>query len=147
SRHPQVGTVATSVALAGADRRYVRLGSHSVTHPRLASIEAAALRHELEVSKETLEHVAGAGIDMIALPYGAWAPHVVSAAAAAGYRRVFANVPVARTHSILTGRTDVSPRDWPLEFRLKASGAYQWMAFAVPAKRQVLQLLGRPQEA
>lgn len=139
--------VASADALASADRRLVKLGSHSVTHPRLAGIDATALRRELESSKKTLEQIAGIGVGMIALPYGSCAPHVVTAAARAGYQRVFANVPVGNTYSILTGRTDVSPRDWSLEFRLKASGAYEWMAFAVPAKRQVLQLLGRPQEA
>jgi hypothetical protein len=45
--------------------------------------------------------------------------------------------------SLLVGRINVSPVDWPLEFRLKMQGAYQWLALAVPAKRALLNLVRR----
>jgi hypothetical protein len=45
----------------------------------------------------------------------------------------------------LLGRISVAPRDWPLEFRMKSEGAYEWLALAVPVKRAVLGLVGRHQ--
>jgi hypothetical protein len=47
----------------------------------------------------------------------------------------------SRDRTLLLGRISVSPRDWPLEFRLKVRGAYNWMAVAVPVKRAILHLL------
>jgi hypothetical protein len=49
----------------------------------------------------------------------------------------------ARTSPMLHGRVNVSPRDWRLEFHLKATGSYSWLATAISAKRMLLSLLGR----
>jgi hypothetical protein len=45
--------------------------------------------------------------------------------------------------SHVVGRIEVSPTDWPLEFRLKIRGAYQWLPLAMSAKRKVVSLLKR----
>jgi hypothetical protein len=47
----------------------------------------------------------------------------------------------------LFGRVNVTLHDWRVEFLLKIHGGYGWMAMAVPAKREVLKLVGRIQEA
>jgi peptidoglycan/xylan/chitin deacetylase (PgdA/CDA1 family) len=140
------GRVAARAALAALDPGRVKLGSHSVTHRRLPLLEATAIREELAVSRQTLEEITGAPVTMFALPYGACSAAVLAAAREAGYEQVFANVPVSVGPELqprLVGRIDVSPRDWPLEFRLKAAGAYQWLTLAIPAKRALLRWLGR----
>lgn len=136
--------------LKNLDPRLARLGSHTVTHPRLAGVTALHLNAELASSKQTLEAITGQRIRSVALPYGSCSPEVIRVARGVGYDRVFANVPV-RTHAPgsceLIGRVDTSARDWRVEFYLKLQGAYEWMAVAVPIKRAILNLLkrrGRP---
>jgi len=151
-RNPQrvTGRVASVLELKDLDPALVRLGSHTVTHPRLAALDAKTLRAELRDSKAALEGIAGRGVRLLSLPYGSWSPAVIDAAGAEGYDCVFANVPVARNDSPGTkfiGRIDVSPRDWPWEFRLKIRGAYEWMSMAVPAKRELRRMFRSVQEA
>jgi len=136
--------------LKGLDRRLVKIGSHTVSHPRLASLDAERLEAELVTSRETLEAITGARVTMLSLPYGSFNDRVLAAAERAGYEQVFANVPVERgagDGSRLVGRVNVTLQDWPVEFLLKLYGGYDWMAIAVPAKREVLKLVGRIQEA
>ena len=136
--------------LKGLDRRLVRIGSHTVSHPRLASLDAGRLEAELVTSRETLEAITGARVTMLSLPYGSFNDRVLAAAERAGYEQVFANVPVERGAGDglrLVGRVNVTLQDWPVEFLLKLYGGYDWMAIAVPAKREVLKLVGRIQEA
>lgn len=142
--------VVARATLADLDPRRVRLGSHTVTHPRLASLDTAAVQAELSASRRTLENISGAPVRMLALPYGSSSANVLATAARMGYARVFANVPAPGDRGgapLLVGRIDVSPRDWPLEFRLKVQGAYQWLTLAIPAKRALLRLLGRRRES
>jgi peptidoglycan/xylan/chitin deacetylase (PgdA/CDA1 family) len=141
----RVGPVVSASRLRQTHEEQVVLGSHSVSHPRLAAVSDAQLREELIASKRTLEELTGKTVDTLALPYGSYSAAVVTTAREVGYRHVFANVPIAETnaHHVLRGRIDVSAADWRAEFRLKVAGAYQWMGFGVPAKRAVLRLLGR----
>jgi hypothetical protein len=44
---------------------------------------------------------------------------------------------------IAIGRIGVTPHDWPLEYRLKVIGAYQWLPLAIAAKRWVRRVLRR----
>jgi peptidoglycan/xylan/chitin deacetylase (PgdA/CDA1 family) len=142
--------VASADMLARLNPRAARLGSHSVTHPRLGSLSVPRLKDELSESKRVLESLTGTRIRSLALPYGSSAPDVVRIAEEVGYECVFANVPVfsdAAAGCRLVGRVDASPRDWAMEFYLKLHGAYEWMAVAVPAKRQLLRTLRVPQQA
>jgi peptidoglycan/xylan/chitin deacetylase (PgdA/CDA1 family) len=136
------GRVAAAERLKAMDPRLVKLGSHTVSHPSLAALAVADLERELRASKRTLEDITGASVTMLSLPYGSYDARVIDTARANGYDWVFANVPVGRLEGasgILRGRINVSPRDWPLEFRLKASGAYDWMVLAMPLKRALLK--------
>jgi peptidoglycan/xylan/chitin deacetylase (PgdA/CDA1 family) len=146
-RSQDVGRIVTANTLAVADTQLVRIGSHTVTHPRLADVEDATLEAELTGSKLTLELLTGTRISMLALPYGSYSPKVIASACRAGYERVFCNVPLSRTitrFSPLVGRVNVTPRDWLWEFKLKINGGYGWMAAAIPVKRKVLELLPIP---
>jgi peptidoglycan/xylan/chitin deacetylase (PgdA/CDA1 family) len=122
----------------------VRLGSHTVTHPRLDRLDSARLLRELAESRKALEAMTGAPVRMLSLPFGACSPAVVAMAGQVGYEQIFANVPVtgrALEGVRLVGRVNVTPNDWPLEFSLKLRGAYGWMALGVPVKRRILKAL------
>lgn len=140
-RTPEV--VASAATLKSLDPALVRLGSHTVSHPRLARLDEGTLRTELAGSKQALEEITGGPISMLSFPYGSFNDAVVEAAGRAGYQRLFANVPLETRSPLLVGRVNVTPHDWPIEFALKAGGAYNWMALAVPAKKTVMTLLGR----
>ncbi len=132
------GAVVSSATLARVDERWIRIASHTVSHVRLATLRGQQLDEELMASRLTLEGLTGSPVRILSLPYGSFDAGVVAAAHRTGYKRVFANVPLlgrASEGSLLAGRIDVSPRDWPIEFRLKSRGAYEWLALAIPVKR------------
>jgi peptidoglycan/xylan/chitin deacetylase (PgdA/CDA1 family) len=135
--------------LTAEELRYMRshgalIGSHGVTHRPLTKISPGEIAAELSESRKTLSEMLGTDVTLFALPYGAGNADVYRAAVSAGYARVFLNVPVQHGDaSHVVGRIEVSPTDWPLEFRLKIRGAYQWLPLAMSAKRKVVSLLKR----
>jgi peptidoglycan/xylan/chitin deacetylase (PgdA/CDA1 family) len=60
--------------------------SHTLTHPRLATISPAACRRELEDSRALLEDHLGHPVRDLAYPYGSVDAHVRALAGEAGYR-------------------------------------------------------------
>ena len=61
------------------------VGSHTVSHPRLAQQETPRIAEEMSVSKRMLEDVLGEGVDHFCYPYGSHDLRAVHAAADAGY--------------------------------------------------------------
>lgn len=61
------------------------IGSHTVTHPHLTTLENSALRRELEDSRARCSERLGLPCRSIAYPYGDVDDRVAAAAAAAGY--------------------------------------------------------------
>jgi len=136
--------LATANTLAAVDARWITIGSHTVSHPHLTALDGPALEGELVESKGTLERITQKSVTTLSFPYGSFSDKVVEAAAAAGYAQVFANVPVRTRRqgtTALVGRVSVSTQDWPLEFKLKVLGAYEWLAVAIPAKHALLRCL------
>ena len=123
----------------------VLIGSHGATHRPLPQLSDREVLAELAESRRELTEILGQDVNLFALPYGAGSDDIVRIAASAGYTRLFLNVPVHRVSSgdPVVGRIEVSPTDWPLEFRLKIRGAYQWLPRAMSAKRKVLTSLRR----
>lgn len=64
----------------------IEIGSHSVTHPRLAQLDADVCLQELQQSKQDLEELLGDTVDHICYPYGSFSEEVGQQAAKAGYR-------------------------------------------------------------
>ncbi|MDX9957357.1 MAG: polysaccharide deacetylase family protein [Clostridia bacterium] len=66
------------------------IGSHSASHPPLATVDAAALLRELQVSRTVLESHTGQRVDYLALPFGSGAgkPEIIAAARASGYKGI-----------------------------------------------------------
>jgi peptidoglycan/xylan/chitin deacetylase (PgdA/CDA1 family) len=61
-------------------------GAHSFSHPRLANLDPAACRQELELSRRCLEDELGHAVTHLAYPYGAYNAAVRSIAADCGYQ-------------------------------------------------------------
>ena len=70
--------------LDASARGVVTLGSHSWSHPNLATLDAVALRKELDRALKWTTSVEG-GIPWLAYPYGIHDDRVAKAAHAAGY--------------------------------------------------------------
>jgi peptidoglycan/xylan/chitin deacetylase (PgdA/CDA1 family) len=118
----------------------VHIGSHTMTHAFLPKLEPARLQQELAGSRAKLESLLQREIRTFALPYGAYNDTVLRICREAGYERVFTGLPVFAIEAcgeFLTGRAVVGLTDWPIEFRLKAAGAYRWLPWAYSLKRRI----------
>lgn len=61
------------------------VGSHSVTHPRLAQADSARVTTEMTDSKSMLQDILGTNVDHVCYPYGSHDIRTLQAAAEAGY--------------------------------------------------------------
>ncbi|MCA1827584.1 MAG: polysaccharide deacetylase family protein [Myxococcales bacterium] len=68
------------------DKAGMEIGSHTVTHPRLADLPDDKVREELVDSKRELEKQLRHPVDLLAYPYNSVRPRVRDAARDAGYR-------------------------------------------------------------
>lgn len=121
----------------------ISIGSHTVSHSRLTTLDESRLMDELMNSRTILEQVVKRSVVLLSYPYGAHNRKVETLSHKAGYHRVFSNVPVARTRNddFLVGRIDVTLDDWLFEYRLKLLGAYQWLALAIVLKHKMTYYL------
>jgi peptidoglycan/xylan/chitin deacetylase (PgdA/CDA1 family) len=133
----------------------VTIGSHTMTHPLLPSINLDEAKKEIVLSRAKLEEQLHRRIVLFSFPYGGFNQKLVEICHEAGYQRVFSTLPhfaFKESKEFVTGRVRVDPTDWPLEFRLKLAGAYRWLPWAFELKRKVLtntfaqNMLGRKKE-
>ena len=75
------------------------IGAHTLTHPSLPTVDDAALKAEIDGSKEWLEDILGTSVTMFAYPYGHHDARVKAAVKRAGFKG-------ARTTEDLLWRTD-----------------------------------------
>jgi peptidoglycan/xylan/chitin deacetylase (PgdA/CDA1 family) len=123
----------------------VSIGSHTVSHPFMPEIPSEMARSELVNSKLALERILGRAIATFSFPFGGFSSELVEICREAGYRRVFTTLPEFFTcgpDEFAVGRIRVDPTDWPIEFRLKLSGAYNWLPAAFLLKRKLRKVLG-----
>jgi len=133
------------VASAEDLRRIARMsnvdfGSHGVMHADLVRLPAAKARQELQNSKKELEAIVGREITAFSVPYGSYGTRELQLAKETGYKFVYDSTPQQLFLNMgegLTGRVDVQPADWNLEFRLKVCGAYRWVRRASAWERKV----------
>jgi peptidoglycan/xylan/chitin deacetylase (PgdA/CDA1 family) len=133
----------------------VTIGSHTMTHPLLPSINLEEAKREIASSRAKLEEQLHRSILLFSFPYGGFNQRLVEICHEAGYQRIFSTLPhfaFREPKEFVTGRVRVDPTDWPLEFRLKLAGAYRWLPWAFELKRKVLgntfaqSMLGRKRE-
>jgi peptidoglycan/xylan/chitin deacetylase (PgdA/CDA1 family) len=123
----------------------VSIGSHTVSHPFMPEIASEVARGELVNSKLALERILGRGIATFSFPFGGFSSELVEICREAGYRRVFTTLPEFFTggpDEFAVGRIRVDPTDWPIEFRLKLAGAYNWLPAAFALKRKLRRVMG-----
>jgi peptidoglycan/xylan/chitin deacetylase (PgdA/CDA1 family) len=112
-----------------ADLPGVTIGSHGMTHIRLAECDDHTLWQELEGSRLTLEDMIGKPVTSIAYPHGSADLRVRDAARRAGYRigvcsRSGINPP--GRDPLLLCRTEVVAADSERVFLQKLQGAWDW---------------------
>jgi GT2 family glycosyltransferase/peptidoglycan/xylan/chitin deacetylase (PgdA/CDA1 family) len=123
--------VATADALRSMTSELVQLGAHSLTHPHLTRLRLEDARLEIAGCREQMEIIFGTKIRHFAFPYGDHDSTVIELCRDAGYERVYTNIPRTvdpSSDEFVRGRVSVDPTDGTLEFSLKMSGAYAWMA-------------------
>ena len=117
----------------------VQIGSHTANHRNLTLLKDNEAMSELSDSKKFLEQTLGCKINSISFPYGAFSPRHLQMAASLGYESFFSTSPARVAEKIspgLIGRVRVDPYDSPLEFKLKAAGAYRWQPALAKIKRR-----------
>ena len=132
--------IITAEQLKTLSEDLITIGSHCVTHPNLTLIGEKKAKEELVKSKMDLEKITGRKVNILAFPYSAHNQKTVEWAKQAGYEYIFSGQSTFSSQ-FLTGRIAVSPDDWPIEFRLKLLGAYQWLPFAIAIKRGLRKYL------
>jgi peptidoglycan/xylan/chitin deacetylase (PgdA/CDA1 family) len=134
------GPVMTADQMKNLSADLVAIGSHTATHPLLPALSAEEAMRELSQSRAQLERMLNRKVGLFSFPYGAHHARLIECCREAGYDRVFTTRPAlafADPAEFTTGRVPVEPSDWPLEFRLKLSGAYRWMPAAFSLKRKL----------
>lgn len=134
----QSETVMSAAALAGLRSPLLRIGSHSLDHPRMAELSPAEQARQAGDSRRALEDLCGTNIDEFAFPYGSINPAALQAVQAAGYRHAYTVMPQRvdpADPDLLRGRTAAEPGDDEALFRLKMMGAFAWLPLASRAKQ------------
>jgi peptidoglycan/xylan/chitin deacetylase (PgdA/CDA1 family) len=110
--------------LAGAN---VEVGSHTITHPRLAGLAANEVAREVFDSKLMLEDLLGRNVAHFAYPYGSYDEAALNAVRGAGYRAACSTVMgrnrVADSNLLALRRTEIRGTDALWQFGLKLRSA------------------------
>jgi peptidoglycan/xylan/chitin deacetylase (PgdA/CDA1 family) len=116
------------------------IGSHTVSHPFLPSVDLNKAAREIALSRTTLEDMLNRKVLLFSFPFGGFDEEHVDFCRQAGYTKIFSTLPRCASlnpNEFLTGRVRVDPTDWPIEFKLKVAGAYRWLPWAFKLKRKV----------
>ncbi|MEU3567852.1 polysaccharide deacetylase family protein [Kitasatospora sp. NPDC036755] len=97
----------------------VEIGSHGLTHRRLAGVGARDLAAQVADSRRLLEDVTGSPVDGFCYPYGSFDDAAVEAVAEAGYDYGCAVSPGAHSGVFALPRCYVGDRDGPLHLTAK----------------------------
>jgi peptidoglycan/xylan/chitin deacetylase (PgdA/CDA1 family) len=95
--------------IAALTRAGMTVGFHTLRHPVLTTLSAAALESALTEGREALAAVSGAPVDLLAYPHGLANAGVAAAAERAGFRAAYAagGRPItAQSDRFLLGRWD-----------------------------------------
>lgn len=118
----------------------VHLGSHTSSHPYLPNLTDQDAARELIQSKLTLERLLNHDVETFSFPFGGFTPKLVELCWETGYKRIFTTLPefsFFKEGDYVFGRVRVDPTDWALEFRLKLTGAYNWLPRAFALKKRL----------
>ncbi|SCM83613.1 Polysaccharide deacetylase [uncultured Sporomusa sp.] len=106
----------------------MEIGGHTMSHPMLSRLTDAAIRYELEASKELLEQELKTKIEFFCYPYGDLDDRVKTLAQIVGYKAgiaIFNNVSLIHKDIYAIPRVGISSRLPLWEFKLKVSRLYR----------------------
>lgn len=95
-----------------------RIGSHTLSHPRLTRLAPQRAREEILASKKKLEDRFGVAVEDFCYPYGDWNPRVAELVAEAGYRTACTTeygVNTPQSAPLALKRVMARYRSWSLE--------------------------------
>jgi peptidoglycan/xylan/chitin deacetylase (PgdA/CDA1 family) len=99
----------------------MELGSHTLSHPDLRTLDDDELERELVGSKQAVEELTGEPCRTLAYPYGLYDERVIRAAGAAGYELAFGWLP-GPWHPLEAPRLPAPPRHGSQRLALKLLG-------------------------
>jgi peptidoglycan/xylan/chitin deacetylase (PgdA/CDA1 family) len=105
------------------------IGSHTMTHPRLARLPEDEMRREIIDSRKRLQDALGDPIDSFCYPYGNWDKRVLDTVAEAGYSLAVSTVRGNRNGEAerwCLKRAMVQPGRTGLRFRYLFGLLYHW---------------------
>ncbi|MBI4430106.1 MAG: polysaccharide deacetylase family protein [Candidatus Omnitrophica bacterium] len=111
-------------------RAGIEIGSHTVTHPRLPSVDFSSAKKEIEQSKQDIEEKLNVTCKSFCYPGGMWNKQLADAVRGAGYGNAATVMPGENCEGVdpfLLKRTEVSGEDSLFEFEKKVSGAYDFL--------------------
>ncbi|GAB4081709.1 polysaccharide deacetylase family protein [Modestobacter muralis] len=99
--------------LRRVDAAGMEIGAHTWDHQRLDRLPDDQSTTQLDEPRATLGAILGHPVDLMAYPYGAWAPATLPHVTSAGYRAAFQlSDPVEATQPLLTIRRIMPPPTW-----------------------------------
>jgi len=140
-QHDALDRVVSIDQLSKLPSDLITIGSHTLSHPWLPSLSESEARAELFGSRDKLAHLLQRNITLFSFPYGAMNERLLQLCRDAGYERVFTIIPrlaLLDAQEFMTGRIAVNPTDWPIEFKLKLLGGYQWLPAVFKLKAKLL---------
>jgi peptidoglycan/xylan/chitin deacetylase (PgdA/CDA1 family) len=111
----------------------IKIGSHSISHPDMASLDGQTAYREAAASRERIESLVGADVKDFSYPFGnpgSFNKDTAAILKTAGYEKGYTNVmgmENSRQDPFAIRRIRVYGTDNMPRFRLKVSGAYNWV--------------------
>jgi peptidoglycan/xylan/chitin deacetylase (PgdA/CDA1 family) len=104
------------------------IDAHSLTHPDLTTLDAAALEREVAGSRAAIQHAFGVPVDAFCYPAGRFDPAVEAAVKAAGYRAATSELPGPATptqdrYALSRIRVDANDTPQTVLARVRAASA------------------------
>lgn len=134
--------------LKDIDKKLVKIGSHSISHPDFTTLNDAEQKEQFIVSKKFLEELTGDPISTFSFPYGAYNYKAMANAINAGYRIIFNSEPAyvklkSKYNNNLRGRIPISTEETKLEFLVKINGGYNWISSYIHFKQELKYYIKR----
>lgn len=117
----------------------ITIGSHTVSHPYLPTLDEAQARHEIVESRRQIEARLGKPADYFCYPSGDLSARERQLVQQAGYAAAVSVAPGANHAGcdlLQLKRTEMTDRDDAFELELKLSGAFDPMHRVLHARRQ-----------
>ena len=108
----------------------IEIGSHTVSHPRLVSVDLEKARQEILNSKREIEDKLKSRCESFCYPGGMWNPELARSVRECGYSNATTVMPGINTPEadpFLLKRTEISGEDSLFEFEKKINGAYDFL--------------------